>query len=117
MVGPGRPIAILCPGAAEGERIDFYLDIAGYIDPRVRNSVRLRIDGENAAFRRGPAPNLYERLRVPVCPVRDFLKVEILVDRTFSPDELGTGPGDMRLVGFALRGYGYRLADAGASSR
>lgn len=100
-----------------GERLEFYLDIAGYIDDRVRNSVRLRIDGEPVAFRRGPAPNLYERLSVPFCPARDFLKVEILVDRTFSPDELGTGPGDKRLVGLALRGCGYRLVDAGANLR
>lgn len=106
--GPGSRSVLYLP-APPDERLDLFLDVAGYVDPRVRESLRVRVDGREAPLVRRPAAGVAERIWTRAATSRPFVKLELFVDRSYSPDELGTGPGDLRQVGLALRGYGYRI--------
>jgi hypothetical protein len=109
--GPGSR-SVLYVSVPPDERLDLFLDVAGYVDPRVRESLRVRVDGLEAPLVRRPAADVAERIWIRAATSRPYAKLEILVDRSYSPDELGTGPGDLRQVGLALRGYGYRIVPA-----
>jgi hypothetical protein len=91
------------------ERVDLFLDVAGYIDRRVWASLRVRVDGRETPIVRRPAVGVHERVWCRTATSRPHVKLEILVDRSYSPDELGKGPGDLRKVGLSLRGYGFRV--------
>ena len=106
--GPG-PRSVLYVPVPPDERLDLFLDVAGHLDPRVRDSLRVRVDGREASLVRRPAAGVVERVWIRAATSRPSAKLEILVDRSYSPDELGTGPGDHRRIGIALRGYGYRI--------
>jgi hypothetical protein len=106
--GPGTRSVIYVPVPLD-EWLDLFVDVMGFIDPRVRDSLRMRVDGREVAFARRPAKGIAERLWIRVGTVRPFLKLEIVVDRTYSPDELGFAGGDRRRLGLAVRGYGFRI--------
>jgi hypothetical protein len=105
--GPGTRSVIYVPVPAD-ERLDLFLDVAGYADPRVRDSLRVRVDGREAGFARREAAGVSERIWIRTTTSRPFVKLEILVDRCYSADELGAGT-DRRRRGLAVRGYGYRI--------
>jgi len=107
--GPAARAVLYVPVPAD-ERIDLFVDVAGYVDARVRESLRVRVDGREVGFVRRPAAAVEERLWIRVGTFLPFVKIELLVDATFSPDELGRGGGDRRCLGLAVRGYGFRVA-------
>jgi hypothetical protein len=113
--GPTTRAVLYVPVPAD-ERIDLFIDVAGYIDARVRESLRLRVDGRDVAFVRRSAAAVEERLWGGVVTSLPFVKVELLVDATFSPDELHRGAGDRRRLGLAIRGYGFRVAPPAAAT-
>jgi len=107
--GPAARAVLYVPVPAD-ERIDLFVDVAGYVDARVRESLRVRLDGREVGFVRRPAATVEERLWIRVVTSLPFVKVELLVDETFSLDELGRSGGDRRRLGLAVRGYGFRVA-------
>jgi hypothetical protein len=106
--GPGGRSVLYLPVPVD-ERLDLFLDVAGYIDPRVQASLRVRIDEREVPVVHRPAAGVAERVWCRMATRRSYAKVELLVERSYSPDELGTGPGDFRKLGLALRGYGYAV--------
>jgi hypothetical protein len=106
--GPGNRTVLYVP-VPPGERLDLHVDIGGYVQPSVGESMRIRVDDRDRAFQRTAARGVLERIVVPVQTSRPHCKVELVVERTFTPAEAGHADGDARRLGVALRGYGYRL--------
>jgi hypothetical protein len=106
--GPS-PRTVLYVPVPPRERLDLYVDVGGYIHPSVGESLRIRVDGLDHSFRRTAARDVLERIVVPVHTKQPFCKVELIVDRTYTPAEAGHGGGDSRRLGIALKGYGYCL--------
>ena len=106
--GPGARSVIYIPVPPD-ERIDLFLDVAAYQDPRVRESLRLRVDGRKTGFARRSAAGVAERIWIRAATSRPFVKLEILVRRGYASAELVPDSYDRRSLGLALRGYGYRI--------
>jgi hypothetical protein len=106
--GP-NPRTVLYVPVPPRERLDLYVDIGGYIHPSVGESLRIRVDDLDQSFRRTAARDILERIVVPVYTKQPFCKLELIVDRTYTPTEAGREGGDSRRLGIALRGYGYWL--------
>ncbi|MFM8893291.1 MAG: hypothetical protein ACKOTB_17035, partial [Planctomycetia bacterium] len=106
--GPGTRAVLYLP-VPPGEQLLVFIDIGGSIQPSVRASLRIRVDGQDRGFERATQHGGIERIIVPVRTTRPYCKLELLVDRTFTPAEAGRAGNDARRLGIALRGYGYRL--------
>lgn len=91
------------------ERLDLLVDIGGYIHPSVGESLRVRVDGQPRPFIRTSVCGRLERLIVPIESTRAYCKLELLLDKTYTPAEAGHAGTDARRLGVALRGYGYAL--------
>jgi hypothetical protein len=92
-----------------GERLDLFLDLDDWITDAVRSSLRVQVDGRPAALTTRPGRWCRERLWIPATTTRPFVKLEILVDRTFTSAEAGGKESYHGKRGVALAAYGYRL--------
>jgi hypothetical protein len=106
--GPGTRSVLYLP-VPTNERLLLSIDIGGSIEPSVGGSLRIRVDGHARDCQRESHGGGIERIVVPVRTTRPYCKVELLVDRTLTPAEVGHAGSDARRLGIALRGYGYRL--------
>jgi hypothetical protein len=106
--GPGSRSVLYIPVPPD-ERIDLFLDVAAYQDPRVSESLRLRVDGRKTGFARRSAAGVAERIWIRTATSRPFVKLEILVRRGYASAELVPDSYDRRALGIAVRGYGYRI--------
>jgi len=95
-----------------GERIDLFLDLDDWIADDVRASLRVQVDGRAVACAARPGRWCRERLWIPVTTTRPFVKIEILVDRTFTSAEAGGRESYHGRRGAAVSAYGYRLTPA-----
>ena len=107
--GP-RTRAVLYMPVPVDERIDLFLDVADWIADSVRASLRVLVDGRPVAITARPGRRCRERLWMPVQTTRPFVKVELVVDRTLEPAEVGRQGIHRGAHGVAIAGYGFRLA-------
>jgi hypothetical protein len=106
--GPNSRTVLYLP-VPPRERLDLLVDVGGYIHPSVGDSLRVRVDDQERPVVRTTAIGVLERLIVPVHTTRPWCKLELLVDKTYTPSEAGHCSTDARRLGIALRRYGYAL--------
>jgi hypothetical protein len=105
--GPERRTTLYMP-VPSGIPLSVLLWIRGYAAPRLRDQLRIRIDGEPVPHRFEPAAGAADLLVAGTTAQRDFVRLDIEVDETVESGTPGSELHDTRKRGFAFDGYGWR---------
>ncbi len=105
--GPETRTTLYIP-TPTGIALSIMVWIRGYIDSRQRAELRVRIDGETVEHRFEQARDHADLLAIDTYATKDFVQLEIDIDKTLEAGDRGSGRDDSRRRGFAFDSYGWR---------
>lgn len=105
--GPG-PRSVLYMPVPAGAALELFFEVQGWVDEGLRAGLRLRLDGQEVAWRYEARPDLHGAVVALHRTARPWTKVEFLLPETRTDADCGRDSGDRRRKGLNLRRYGYR---------
>ena len=106
--GPERRMVLYLPVPPRAE-ISVMIWVRGYAADRLRDGLRLRVDGESVAHRFESADGWHEVILADVFTARDVLRLELEVEETLGTGSPGDPEHDPRLRGVSFDSYGWRF--------
>jgi hypothetical protein len=106
--GPGTVTRLYMPAPAHTE-LCLFLWIRGYANEAQRETVRVRVDGQDVPHRFEYEDGYRDRLAVDVIAHRAFITLEIELDRSLTSGQPGQPGSDHRPRGICFDRYGWAI--------